>query len=382
MKVKKAILTAMSAVLFLSACSADTIYSNHSEANEIELVRTVGIDRDEGGVTVTATTGVGLDESPPKVVYQQGATVAEALKALSQNPTGREVTFSHIENFLIGEASSSEIDSCLDYLARDVEVRLTTNIYIVRGGTAKDLITGTMSGQDDVTEMLTTLKRDIVRTGEGYVYNSRDVLANIDRIGCSLMMAVKAEKNADLSDGASELMVVPDGFAVVDGKRSVGTLDVETAHAVVVLVGRFESETMAVDDGNGAKVTALLTVDKMKIRPIYENSSLKGADITVAFKAKVVGIDGAADISEAEALRRIEKEISLRQAERFADAVKALREMNRDFADIGWRLNMADPAEYRKTGEEDWKNRLDSMEFRIKTSAEIDRSYELETLLE
>ena len=364
------------AVSLLTACSQSGIYANHSEADELELVRTVGVDKRGQGVEVTVTTGVGLDNSPPKIFSQYGETLAEALKKLGKNPTGREVSFAHVESFMIGEASAPLMEECLDYLSRNIGVRLKTDIYIVRDGDAADLITDTAGQNDDVTEMLSTLKDDIAQTGEGYVLSSREALTYIERLGCSLVMAVKSEKNRDLSEGASEKMVSPAGFAVVNGDGEIHYIDAETAHGVCVLMGKMREAELVVPDGEGGRATVSLSVGKLKFKPAYVEDALKSVAITADFKAKLVGLSHTLDISDESVRREIEKAISETQAQRLAAAVGRSRELGLDFMNLGWRMSMAGAEKFEAYGRKIWETDMDGVEFEIETDAKLDRAYE------
>ena len=113
MKRISAAVIALLLVLPLCACSGTSIYSARSEAQELELVRTTGIDSDGETVSVTVTTGVGIDNSAPRIYRGDGRSLAEAIDGLSKSATGRELNFSHNENLLMAKDPPESSRECL-----------------------------------------------------------------------------------------------------------------------------------------------------------------------------------------------------------------------------------------------------------------------------
>ena len=66
---KKAVILLLAlSLLALPGCSGTSIYTNYHEVEDLELIRTVGVDKAANQVEVTICSGVGLSEK----VYNPG----------------------------------------------------------------------------------------------------------------------------------------------------------------------------------------------------------------------------------------------------------------------------------------------------------------------
>lgn len=376
---KRRLAALFASMLVLSGCNGTTIYSNHTEAQELGLVRTLGIDKTENGVSVTATTGVGLNMTPPKLYRQEGATLSEALRNLSHSSMGRQMHFSHNESILVGEEAVCELLDCLDYVARVPDMRLVTDIYIVRGGTAEELITGAASESDDVTEMLSTLEREIQSTGKGYVYDCRHLLTDLEYTRCCKMMAIEGAKSEELSESSSELMIKPAGYAVTDGSKILGYVTGDAAVGASIMMESMRSHVMTLETEDGMG-TVEINEYKISCLPEFKNNKLQKVTIEADVEAVLLQVGDGMNMLDDRARAKVEKAIAEKVLGCISSAVGVSKEMGADYMDIGWEIEMADPAAFRKWGK--WYEEMGDTEFEIKTTARLIRSFDVEGSME
>ena len=109
------------------------------EIEDMELMQTLGVDAAEAGqVAVTASSGAGDGpDSGATVVNGSAATLSAAVLGL-QSEGASYLYFGHVGQLLAGEELARRgLWPTLDYVLRDVEMRLDTALYLVRGGEAR-----------------------------------------------------------------------------------------------------------------------------------------------------------------------------------------------------------------------------------------------------
>ena len=134
-----ALLLAGLAALTLTGCRRGPgLLPYAREIEDMELMQTLGVDRaGEGQVEVTASSGSGDPaEGAATVVSGQAGTISAAVLGM-QGEGSSYLYFGHVGQLLLGEGLARQgVEPALDYILRDVETRLDTALYLVRGGTA------------------------------------------------------------------------------------------------------------------------------------------------------------------------------------------------------------------------------------------------------
>ena len=187
------------AVFLLSGCSM--ISSGGTEVEGLMLIRTVGIDTSNGSSTekparITVCTGVGLNQSPPKIISREDTSIAAAVENLKYNATGLEPFFSHTQQVLLGETAAERgFSAAMDWMLRSMEIRLDTEIYVVRENTAEAVLNGTEGTTTSVSDMLSLLRETASNTGEGYVYNCGEIASSLLANGNALILAVELQNS-------------------------------------------------------------------------------------------------------------------------------------------------------------------------------------------
>lgn len=138
-----ALLLAGLAALTLTGCRRGPgLLPYAREIEDMELMQTLGVDRaGEGQVEVTASSGSGDPaEGAATVVSGQAGTISAAVLGMQGRapPTSTSATWA---SSCWEELARQGVEPALDYILRDVETRLDTALYLVRGGTAGKAIT-------------------------------------------------------------------------------------------------------------------------------------------------------------------------------------------------------------------------------------------------
>ena len=357
----------------LTGCAADRgVYANVSEVERLRLVRTLGVDREEGGVLLSADTG--SSGGGRGIIWRLRAeTLAEAARRLEKNAMKYDANLSHTEHVIVGEAAAREgIGETLDYVARSMQMRLDTCLLVARGSRAEELITGAKGADASVSDMLASLKKDAPTICGCGVTTCLEAAEALEEDGCVLLRAIEAVPSPEWSEEGF-LAVAPAGGAVVSGDRLIGFTPEEESEAVGLLTGSV-SGGCRVLHYDGVPVTLLLMGADVRLEPVFEG----GLSFTVDIRLKYSLLGAAAPLSPEDA--RVREQLAAMAAEevrgRLTSAIRRAQGFGCDYLGIRRALRAASPrkmAPYREA----WRSLFPELDFSVTAEADILRTYDL-----
>lgn len=359
----------------LTSCSGMTVFSNYREVEELDLVRTICADRSDEGVNVLICASPTGENASLRMYSQSAESFSIALNDLRSTPTGRSADLSHTENLLISEAAARDgIAVYLDYIVRYGELRLGTNLFIVRGESCHDFMTGISGEEVSPASVLAGAVRSLPVDGYGYVFTCKDTVTSLAENGCALVMAVKAAEDDKLFDGRGERKLEPAGFAVIrDGKLNDFLTDEETLGALLVL-SKLDGRDVTLTVGDSELDVRINSVDT-QIEPVFDGDTLTGIDITLECGANLVNMDGSEQIESADVRSEAETELKAFLEDAVNAVVSRSKRTRTDFLGLGGIVNRAAPFKYEKTG--DFESVLGTLEFNVKAKSTIKRTYDV-----
>lgn len=296
--------------VLLTGCSGG-IYANLRQIEQLLVVETVGIDGD----TVTAAA-TGSDKTP-LCLSAEGDTLASAVARLNTLTTDRQLFFAHTARVLLGEDEAADLARVLDYICRSPELRMDIPLFVVRDGSAREL----MAAVGDVSAVLQTLTDDQKRRGDGTIPTAAQSVNRRYRDGAFLLRAVTL---TDGADGETKT-VVPSGFAVLKGTSLCAYLDEDCSLAVSVLQDRIGVSTAEL---SGGAVT--VNGGSAELVPVYEDGKLTALRVAVTLNAALP------ERTAGDAVPELQDELT-----RQLDAVFSLmREQEADFCGLASRLGL------------------------------------------
>ena len=188
---KKQVLLVLLLMLLLTGCRRYSGFLPYArEIEDMELIRTLGVDTaGDAGVAITASGGTSQEET--EVVAGEAGTISAAVLEL-QGEGSSYLYFGHVTQLLLGEGLAKRgVMPSLDYVLRDVEMRLETALYVVRNGTAGQAIEAA-AADGSATDRLEALADDAGLTANSMPRTVKDVLAKLVRQGASFLPAVLA----------------------------------------------------------------------------------------------------------------------------------------------------------------------------------------------
>jgi Ger(x)C family germination protein len=233
---KQSIITVIIVFIVIAVMSNARYFPRMTEITLAEPVFVIGIDRHDNSarVSIVYEKIEGADEGDNNankkfVDYTEGSSPAAALETLKKR-FPREMAISTAEYFLIGEeAAGGNLESAIDFLAKNNTLRLTSSVFIVRGEAGK------------VCEVLVeTRTLDILRNYGEY--------SGINAISSSMefyeLLSESVKNNAFtvpalvIKEQNGEKIVVPSGYAVIKDGVLVGFLEADAARGYNIITNK------------------------------------------------------------------------------------------------------------------------------------------------
>ena len=355
-------------IIVMSGCERREMVT--LEVENFELIRTVAVDKQDGQIKLTASTGIGLEDEEGKIYSTSGASIAEALENLRRSYTRGEAFFAYTEHIIIGKDAYDCLETVMDLVARSIDMRLGINLYVVENGSAEDLVNVCQGKQTTISDMLTSVVREVSRVSRGYVYTCGDVMSSLSSRGYALITAISAAESEDKSEQAPEYDVLPVGFAVVKDGKIVGFTN-EAATAGAIILNNINSmQTMSLGG-----VTVQVTDIKSKI----SSDDFKTIKVDVTADAGIIEDAGELILTDDMVRDELEKKLATKLLEQVKQGLIMSRQYNADFCGVGKSLEMCHPTKFRSI---DWDVYFPDAQFDISIKANIQRTYDVSNPVE
>ena len=332
-----ALLLAGLAALTLTGCRRGPgLLPYAREIEDMELMQTLGVDRaGEGQVEVTASSGSGDPaEGAATVVSGQAGTISAAVLGM-QGEGSSYLYFGHVGQLLLGEELARQgVEPALDYILRDVETRLDTALYLVRGGTVGKAITA--AGEDgSAADRLEALAEDAGLLAGSMPRTVKDALSDLYAQGATFLPAVEADEALTAA-----------GYGILKGDRLAGWAEGDAALGVNLVLGQ---DLRPPGVGRGA---------------------LTGLSLTCTLDANMA--EGNVDLRTEEVHASLEAALAQVEEARIRSALELAQELDADYLGLLRRAALARP--WHKEALEGAS--LGALELELHVTAKLQRSYD------
>lgn len=367
---KKLIALLLAAALVPLGGCGGSIYANYRAIEQLVLIQTVGYDlTKDGDVGLAVSSGKAPEGGEIVRLAATGASVGLAVEAVQDLSTREELYFPHTSYIVLGEAAAGDAERFLDYVERSVQTRMDTPLLVVRGGTAAAAVTKAGGEKSDVTEVLTSIRRDAEQSGATRLFTLGETARSLAESGAALCCAVKAV--TDPNTGTPTLC--HDGFAVLRDGKLVGWVDQAYARGVTLLLGKAAG---AVTLPGG--VTVELTGGGAELTPEWGGEGeLTGLTVKLKVSAQVTELKSAVQLSDDAVLEKIGSELGDAAVLWVRGVLSMSRAARADFMGLGRQLAVRYPLKWEKSGVE-WPAALEYLPIRVSAEAEIVRVRDLQ----
>lgn len=377
-------LSCLLAVSTLTGCSITGEMSKNQywrDIGQFELVQTIAVDWTDPGVTVTVSSKATEDESgekqEPLILSAEADTVVGALEQLHRFSSKEQIFFAHTRNYVLGEgAAENGVMDYLDFMERDLNMRLDTAMFIAKSGSAEILVEESASEEADISEILENFQRDTSLMSSGYVFSCQEVAKSLSECGSALVSAIELEESKEGAEGAREKQAVPAGYAVLKDGKLIDYLDADLSPGVNILLNKMESDVIEIPGDNGKFTAFRMTGGKSSFRPVFEDGRLAYIDVNIELRANINEISSEIDVFDESVLTRFQEEISERLGGVCEKVIARAQEQNADFLGIGKKIENTAPVAFAGMPAT-WTAVFPETDFRYHTNTVLERTYDL-----
>jgi len=363
----------------LSGCAGRRgIYANYRAVEELHLVRTLGADiAADGKIILSSAAGSAESGGAPLLLHSDGVSIPDALDALRARAIEGDLFFAHTQYVVLGQDYAEHgIEPLLDYMERNVQMRLGADLFILRGSDAVSVITGSDADGSDKTEMFGSVRRQLERRGDGHVYTVRETAAALSERGAALVCALKAEdasKDREPSESAG-ISVLPCGYAILRGEQLAGWAEGHTAEAISLLRGTLGHLPRSVPDGTGGSVT----LEYSGRATLHAAWNADGSPAPLRVQAHLTAAIAEADSArlremDTAALDAVSEALCAQVEEDLLGALSLSQALDADVLLLGRTLRLSSGRNFAALPA-DW---LQQLEFDISADCEISHTYDL-----
>ena len=314
---------AVLAACALTGCSAQLREPYRRQADDLALLRVVGVDATDEGVELTVAAD-GVDGGPGEVLSAQSATLAGAMYA-TRSQGERYVFYGHVDRLLLGEELTGQgIGSVLDCLARDRELGPDCRLWVVLGRAAQ------------AVETVSGLSRHLEQLERGLnVPSAGDAMGVLAREG-SLWLPALA-----VAEQGGQAFVQPAGYAVIRNGLLVGCTDPEGSQGLELFTGAARGRVVELTVPGVGVVSLSLERMQVDCRPCFDGDALVGLEVVGHLTARVVQSPVSLRPEEVEWLVY---ELEGQQGKCLARVLEQAQDWDADFLGLEHRARQATPS--------------------------------------
>lgn len=346
----------LAAVLLLTGCSG---LPRPREMGDMALLRTMGVDKRENGLAVTVSTGprakgIQAEGQPALMLSAVGKSLSAACLSM-QGLSDSYVFFGYVDQLLVGEELARDgVIPVLDYFARDRELGLGAQLWVVREASAEDAVRA--GGDQGVDSRLSTLQTDGKMGVAALPRTAGEVYADLLEWGSAYLPALVLAQGEDTA-------LAERGYAILKGEALAGFLDGEAAQGLELLAGRPEQDILDVELG-GQLVSVRVTGADTRSKLEFEGDALTGMTVTCRVDAQLA--EYRIPLSDTERERLISV-LEARECARMEAALKQLQGWQADCLGLGHRAALSSPGKWQ-TVKADWPRHFEALDVTVRVN--------------
>lgn len=346
---KKRTIPLLAACLLLTGCGR---LPTAREMGDMALLRTMGIDAASAGVAVTGSTGprargLQAEGEPALTLSADWESLSGACLAM-QGQSDSYVFFGYVDQLLIGQALAERgVRPVLDYFARDTELGLGAQLWLIRGTTAREAVAA--GGDEGVDSRLETLRGDSKMGIALLTRTAGEVYTDLLELGSAYAPAL-----SPAGDGSAVLS--QRGYGILRGDILAGFLDGEAARGLELLAGGPAPGILEEELGDNkisVKIASVWTGSELEFQG-DEPSALK---VSCRVEARLAEYRRRL---EKEELKLLEARLEAQERTRLELALNQLQALKTDCTGLGAKAGMLRPARWQavRANWPEWFGRL------------------------
>lgn len=361
---KKALSLLYIIIMLPLLCGCDSFFLNQREVEHLLVIQTMGIDRDGEDVSLSLASAADRTRGPVRL-SGRGESVTTAIDRIRRHSYENDLFSAHVSHIVIGEAAAKDgISGIIAYICRSPDIRIDVPMYVVKGGTAAELVLN--SGDDSVgaSEILNGIQTSLRDHDAFRSITAAEAARSLARHGSTLICALEYADGSKDGEGGGKTASIC-GYAVIRNGALCAFLDREESIAAGLLMNETGISDVVVKDHGGKPVTLEIDRGSAVISAVTDDGgTLTGLDIFVRVGATVTETeDDSAGTDYLTA--RLESAVS----DSISAVLSAEKELGADFLGLGSRIKGLSGDRFREPGS--LAAALPELTLRVHVSAEL-----------
>lgn len=382
---RRFIILIIAVITLLSTTGCKNYIQGNIEINNLEFVQVIAIDKAEDKedfvkLTITEVNmqaGGDSEQKTSATVCSEAKTVSEAI-ANYQSYLDKKPFYGHLDFILIGEeAAKSGILKYLDFFSRDHEIRLNSNVIIVKGSTAEDVLKTTNKKNMFVHDRLSYLYESLGGQPVVTPVDLVEVMYILDSKVLSLYVpTIQLVKKTYSIDEQNALNMELSGFAVFNEDKLAYFLDEKQSRGLVWLQDKVISGIVQVESQDGNPISLEIIEAKVKKVPKIIDGHLQ-ITVKVEMGTNIAEMAAPNDIFNEQALGYLNMLQEQKIKEEIESTLSLAQERKMDFFSTGSIVMHKYPILWQDQFEENWKEIFPEIEFKVEVKGKIYRTYNI-----
>lgn len=354
----------------LTGCAGPSLLPYAREMGDTALIRAVGVDIREEDAELTVSTGVRSDGEDALVLSAQGRTLPEAALAV-QSLGDSYAYYGHVDQLVVGEEQALVgLDGLMDWVAREAELGLGMQLWLVRDATASRVIRA--GGARGSADRLSRLNTDSETGAANIGCTAARLMSVLARDGSVYLPAVVVTQRREGDGGGGEEgALLPAGYGVLRKGKLVCWTDDDTARGVELMEEQAFGHVVHLTLDDGAVVGVRLEKARTRVDPVFRDDVLSGLDVRCDVTARIVQTQRRLGNRDMERLRDgLERLVG----ERMVRALELGQYWDADYLDLKRRVELARPDKKAQIKEQ-WETGYRTLDVRVDVRGTMERSF-------
>ena len=323
------------------------------------------------------------------IVTTSGKSYNDCINGL-ENYSDKFFIGGHIENIIIGEEICKEnLVRAIDFISKASEIRLNSNMFIAKGSSASQFMQQGTSKEYSMSSRINNINlTDQILTEEKNTEASDVINILLSDNKCGVIQAIELVENGKASNREFILSTSKDegkkfiqyaGYALIKDAKLIDYLNIDASSGYDLIKNNYLKQNVYIEkDG---EITGInFEGSKTKVLFNFEDQNLKEIIIKTKTKNEIMQSSNGKNIFK-ENLEEIENLVAEEVKHRIESAINVAKNYQVDYIGFNKMLEMKHPYKWNKI-KDNWENIFNEVPIRIEVESEINRSYNLLSIVD
>lgn len=323
------------------------------------------------------------------IVTTSGKSYNDCINGL-ENYSDKFFIGGHIENIIIGEEICKEnLVRAIDFISKASEIRLNSNMFITKGSSASQFMQQGTSKEYSMSSRINNINlTDQILTEEKNTEASDVINILLSDNKCGVIQAIELVENGKASNREFILSTSKDegkkiiqyaGYALIKDAKLIDYLNIDASSGYDLIKNNYLKQNVYIEkDG---EITGInFGGSKTKVLFNFEGQNLKEIIIKTKTKNEIMQSSNGKNIFK-ENLEEIENLVAEEVKHRIESAINVAKNYQVDYIGFNKMLEMKHPYKWNKI-KDNWENIFNEVPIRIEVESEINRSYNLLSIVD